>query len=91
MGDGKLRSFALVLPAGIPAAEAIPGVGAISGLGASKSVQLASQPLLLVPFTAEGGEELVFACCERPALVRGGRGVRLGLVVAGRRWYSKGY
>jgi len=39
-------------------------------LGAAKSVPLASQPLLLVPFTAEDGEEFVFACCERPALVR---------------------
>jgi len=24
----------------------------------------------MVPFTAEDGEEFVFACCERPVLVR---------------------
>jgi len=80
MGDGKLKSFALVAATSAPSDLTSPGssvasrMAAMPVLGSSKSVPLASQPLLLVPFTADGGEELVFACCERPALVHSSAG-----------------
>lgn len=74
MGDGALVSFSLSAVDTSAAAAASPVPASPWVLGDKKRSTLGSQPVNLCPFRFDGGEQHVFAACDRPTVIKSVRG-----------------